>query len=72
MFSPCDTLTGVTLGINLVENPTGALNISFKWGAESLDTVFLEVLSMFQASVTVFWRNATRTYRFHGSRSYHI
>ncbi|KAJ7822676.1 hypothetical protein B0H14DRAFT_2598456 [Mycena olivaceomarginata] len=72
MFSPCDTSTGATLGINLVGNPTGALNISFKWGAECLDTVFVEALSMFQASVTVFWCNATRTYSFHGSRSYHI
>ncbi|KAJ6558811.1 alcohol acetyltransferase [Mycena vulgaris] len=51
-FSPCDTLTGAALGINVVGDPTGRLNISFKWGAESLDTAFVEAfISMFRDSV---------------------
>ncbi|KAJ7354189.1 alcohol acetyltransferase [Mycena albidolilacea] len=41
-FSPCDSLTGAALGISAVGDPTGGLNITFKWGAESLDTEFVE------------------------------
>ncbi|KAF7341202.1 hypothetical protein MVEN_01855500 [Mycena venus] len=41
-FSPCDTLTGAALGISVVGDPAGMLDICFKWGAESLDTTFVE------------------------------
>jgi hypothetical protein len=48
-FSPCDSLTGAALGISAVGDPTGGLNISFKWGAESLDTEFVEeFISLFR------------------------
>ncbi|KAJ6484073.1 alcohol acetyltransferase [Mycena sanguinolenta] len=41
-FSPCDTLTGAALGLSVVGDPNGGLNICFKWGQESLETAFAE------------------------------
>ncbi|KAJ7249134.1 alcohol acetyltransferase [Mycena haematopus] len=41
-FSPCDTLAGAALGLSVVGDPSGGLNICFKWGEESLETAFVE------------------------------
>ncbi|KAK7050603.1 alcohol acetyltransferase [Favolaschia claudopus] len=41
-FSPCDPVMGAALGISVVGDPRGGLNIVFKWGVDSLHTQFVE------------------------------
>ncbi|KAJ7739559.1 alcohol acetyltransferase [Mycena metata] len=41
-FTHSDTFTGPALGLNVIGDPTGSLNIFFRWGEQSLDIVFVE------------------------------
>ncbi|KAF8217209.1 alcohol acetyltransferase-domain-containing protein [Mycena galopus ATCC 62051] len=48
-FSPCDPFIGPALGLSVVGDPEGGLNICFKWGVENLATAFVEeFVSMFR------------------------
>ncbi|KAJ7473656.1 alcohol acetyltransferase [Mycena galericulata] len=51
-FAQCDVVMGAAFAMNVVGDPTGALNISFSWGETSLDVVFVEAfISLFQESL---------------------
>lgn len=50
-FTQCDTLAGAAMGMNVVGDPAGGLNIAITWGEESLDAAFVEAfISMFRQS----------------------
>ncbi|KAJ6593141.1 alcohol acetyltransferase [Mycena capillaripes] len=51
-FTQCDSLAGAALGLEVVGDATGALNIAFTWGDESVDKVLLEAfIPMFHKSL---------------------
>ncbi|KAJ7778343.1 alcohol acetyltransferase [Mycena metata] len=41
-FVHSDTFTGPALGMNIVGDPTGRLNICLRWGEQSVDVAFVE------------------------------
>ncbi|KAJ7820463.1 hypothetical protein B0H14DRAFT_3735662 [Mycena olivaceomarginata] len=50
-FGQCDSLAGPALGMNVVGDPAGGLNICVSWGEKSVDTAFVEAfITLFRES----------------------
>ncbi|KAJ6620574.1 alcohol acetyltransferase [Mycena sp. CBHHK59/15] len=49
VFAQCDVVLGAALKLNVVGDPTGAVNIALTWGEPGIDTEFVEsFISQFQ------------------------
>ncbi|KAJ7038420.1 alcohol acetyltransferase [Mycena alexandri] len=52
MFAQCDVVTGAAFMINITGDPTGALNVTFTWGAAYVEAEFVEeFIAKFQTGI---------------------